>query len=610
MIIWIASYPRSGNALFLSWLFHLHGIYHYSIYEKTSCNLSVGLKPLPCSLHEMHHAKEIFFIKTHELPEDNNSAIYLLRDARDTLISYAHYIQDFELDTNYDQDYEKILETLITQNTFFNGWSKHILTWTQRKDPTLILRFEYLIQHSQPQEIIKHIFNVFDLGQLPDLPNSKLPVFQELHLVNPKYYRSGTSGQWKAEMSQELQDLCWKHHGYALSKMGYSRHHVFLSIGLEFFDILSSQSNTQTPIPEPKPISEPELISTLISELRAKEATIQNQLFFLKLSPAYWITIHLTPFLKRILGKRIVIAVRRRKNYLSLEPQFKPRPLQLPPSYFHFDYSEHAIEHPRISIVTPSYNQAQYISQTIESILNQGYPNLEYVIQDAASTDGTLEIIQSHAERITHIQSEPDFGQAHGINLGFQKTTGKIMAWLNADDLLLPGSLNYVAQFFHEHPDVDVVYSHRILINEQGDEIGRWILPPHDDEMLSWADYIPQETLFWRRKVWDEVGGHLDQSYQFAMDWELLLRFRAAGAKFARLPRFLGAFRVHAQQKTQAAYSIGEQEMKRLRWILHGDSISQFQVDQKIKKYLKRASCYRVLQSLNLPENLLNIVFR
>src|SRR5262249_23541680 len=144
----------------------------------------------------------------------------------------------------------------------------------------------------------------------------------------------------------------------------------------------------------------------------------------------------------------------------------------------------------------------------------------------------------------------PDEGQTQAINLGFQHTSGEIMAYLNSDDLLLPGSLAYVAGYMAAHPEVDVVYGHRILIDECDDEVARWVLPRHDDRVLTWANFVPQETLFWRRRIWERVGGTLDASFQFAMDWDLILRFREAGARFVRLPRFLGAFRVHARQKT------------------------------------------------------------
>jgi GT2 family glycosyltransferase len=140
------------------------------------------------------------------------------------------------------------------------------------------------------------------------------------------------------------------------------------------------------------------------------------------------------------------------------------------------------------------------------------------------------------------------------------------MGWLNSDDLLLPGALATVAQYFSEHPNIDVVYGDRLLIDERGMEIGRWLLPGHSDRALLRADYVPQETLFWRRGLWERIGGHLDESFHFAMDWDLLIRFRDVGARFAHIPRFLGAFRVHSDQKTSAQIAeLGLAEMNRIR---------------------------------------------
>jgi len=161
------------------------------------------------------------------------------------------------------------------------------------------------------------------------------------------------------------------------------------------------------------------------------------------------------------------------------------------------------------------------------------------------------------------------------------------MAWLNSDDILLPGTLGYVADYFNRHPEIDVIYGHRILIDENDKQIGRWIVPRHDDKVLSWADYVPQETMFWRRSIWEKAGSQIDESFRFAMDWDLLIRFREAGARFARLPRFLGAFRIHPHQKTSAAISeIGFQEMDRIRERVHGRVPSSLEVRKAVLPYL------------------------
>jgi GT2 family glycosyltransferase len=273
------------------------------------------------------------------------------------------------------------------------------------------------------------------------------------------------------------------------------------------------------------------------------------------------------------------------------------RPLRVPARYHRTPVLP---DPPAISIVTPSYNQGSFIEQTLRSVLDQNYPRLEYVVQDGGSKDGTNEVLARYRDRLHHCASHPDRGQAHAINLGFAHTSGEIMAYLNSDDLLLPGALHAVAQFFRTHPDVDAVYGHRVVIDEFGDETGRWVLPPHDPEMLNWLDCIPQETLFWRRRVWDRVGG-IDESFRFALDWDFLLRMQGAGARFRRLGRFLGAFRVHTQSKTTTVMSsTGDAEIARLRRRVHGRDVTPAEVRAALRGYFRRHVVSNCLYSIGL----------
>lgn len=271
---------------------------------------------------------------------------------------------------------------------------------------------------------------------------------------------------------------------------------------------------------------------------------------------------------------------------LTTRPQYRARPVRLPRDY---DRPPVLDALPRISIVTPSYNQAEFLERTIRSVLDQGYANLEYIVQDGASTDETPQVLARHAHELKHWESVPDRGQAHAINQGFRHASGDILAYLNSDDVLLPGALHYVAAYFASHPEVDVVYGHRVVIDEVDREIGRWVLPRHKDGVLSWADYVPQETLFWRRTIWDKVGAAMDESFQFALDWDLLLRFRDAGANMVRLPRFLGAFRVHPAQKTVSEMAThGAQEMHRLRQRCHGRKVSYPEIARNLAGFIGR----------------------
>jgi glycosyltransferase involved in cell wall biosynthesis len=244
---------------------------------------------------------------------------------------------------------------------------------------------------------------------------------------------------------------------------------------------------------------------------------------------------------------------------------------------------------PQVGIVTPSYNQELYVESTMLSVLNQNYPKLSYVVQDGGSTDASPTIIARHKGKLTHYESIKDRGQADAIGKGFKHLAhlgdSDVMAWLNSDDFINPRALRYVAEYFATHPDVDVVYGHRLIIDEHDQEIGRWVLPPHDPHTLEWIDYVPQETLFWRKRAWDLAGG-IDPDFQFALDWDLLLRFQAVGAKIVRLPYFLGSFRVHAHQKTsQHIHSIGSDEMTKIRTRVHPRGIDP----EKIHHYARKA---------------------
>jgi glycosyltransferase involved in cell wall biosynthesis len=262
--------------------------------------------------------------------------------------------------------------------------------------------------------------------------------------------------------------------------------------------------------------------------------------------------------------------------------QYPPRAIALP------DLSQRLppAELLPIAIVTPVLNQADFIRAAIDSVLGQGYARLAYFVQDGGSTDGTIDILQSYGRSLDWV-SEPDSGQADAINRGFARVSGEIMAWLNGDDLLLPGSLAYVARFFQANPEIDLAYGHRIYIDIHGRETGRCILPTHDAKTIKFADFIPQETLFWRRRVWNALAP-IDISFNCAMDWEFILRAHTSGFTFRRLPCFLGCFRVHPAQKTVASRATSLDEMDRLRRRSFGRQVSTEEVHRGLEMYLLR----------------------
>ncbi len=243
--------------------------------------------------------------------------------------------------------------------------------------------------------------------------------------------------------------------------------------------------------------------------------------------------------------------------------QYPPRPIRTEV----LDPGDFTGRYPSMSIVTPTFNQGRFIERTVRSVMDQAYPSLRYALYDGASQDETVAVLTELAKEYTlQWKSEPDKGQADAINKAFSMVDGEIMAWLNSDDLLMPRALLHIGSFFDQNPDVDVIYGHRILINENDEEIGRWVTPPYHSDALTYFDYVPQETLFWRRSLWEKTGGKLNVDFHFALDWDLLQRFREAGAKIVRLPRFLGCFRVHPEQKTSAKMAdLGKTEMSWLR---------------------------------------------
>lgn len=221
------------------------------------------------------------------------------------------------------------------------------------------------------------------------------------------------------------------------------------------------------------------------------------------------------------------------------------------------------MKRPRISIVTPSYHHAPYIEWTVRSVLAQRYADLEYIVMDGGSTDQTCAILAPYRQHFAHFVSAKDGGQADAIARGFERSTGDIMGYLNSDDMLAPDALHYVADYFHAHPHVDALYSHRCIVTAQNRVAGYWILPEHNNELIQRCDLIPQETCFWRRRLYERAGS-IDASYRFAMDYDLFVRFMKHGV-MVRVPRVLGAFRVHDESKTiRLLATLGEEEKRRV----------------------------------------------
>ncbi len=226
-------------------------------------------------------------------------------------------------------------------------------------------------------------------------------------------------------------------------------------------------------------------------------------------------------------------------------------------------------EWPRLSIVTPSYNQGKFIEATIRSVLLQGYPNLEYIIIDGGSTDNSVEIIKRYEKYLFYWHSKKDRGQADAINQGLEKSSGDILGWINSDDVYVKRTFHKIVKAFNFNKEYIVVHGNRILINEIGEVTGWMYLPPFDPEMLLFN--VCSETAFWQRSAMTQAG-LLNASLQFAIDLEFFGRLYKYG-KFLKLSDYLGYFRCYSENKSSTMADIGQEEAVREWKRLFGSEI-------------------------------------
>lgn len=209
---------------------------------------------------------------------------------------------------------------------------------------------------------------------------------------------------------------------------------------------------------------------------------------------------------------------------------------------------------PKISIITPSYNQGQFIEETILSVLNQAYPNLEYIIMDGGSSDNSVNIIRKYEDRLAYWVSEPDKGQSDAINKGFRMATGDILAWINSDDCYAPNAFEIIVDFFEKHKGIGCVYGDIIDIDPNGKILNKKKSICYDYKMLLYsARSIPQPTSFFRKKVIENIG-YLDTTLHYQMDFEFFIRMGNCGIKFDNIPKVLALFRLHPDAKNVSQY--------------------------------------------------------
>lgn len=220
-------------------------------------------------------------------------------------------------------------------------------------------------------------------------------------------------------------------------------------------------------------------------------------------------------------------------------------------------------ELPLVTVVTPSFNQARFIRATIESVLSQDYPNLEYIIVDGGSTDGTRGVVAPYSDRLTII-SEKDRGQAEAINKGLRMARGSIVAYLNSDDLFLPGAVSAAVSALGENPELGAVYGEGYRIDADGNVIARFEVTESYNlwRLVNVSDYILQQTVFWRRDVFDTIG-FFDQDLHYGLDWEILIR---TGKRYVMgyVPQFMGCLREYPEAKTAAGGAARFKEIVRI----------------------------------------------
>lgn len=203
---------------------------------------------------------------------------------------------------------------------------------------------------------------------------------------------------------------------------------------------------------------------------------------------------------------------------------------------------------PKISIVTPSFNQGEFIEDAILSVLNQDYPNFEHIIIDNCSMDGTLDILKKYP----HLKwiSEPDEGQSDALNKGFKMATGDIIGWLNADDYFLPEAFTTVANYVLRYPDYEVFYGSFYFVDKDGKYIKGMHSIPFSRLMAVYNFCYPSSGVFFRRSIFDR-GLFLREDFHYIMDIEFYVRLHKTGVKFKNVPEFLSCFRWHEANKSK-----------------------------------------------------------
>ena len=216
---------------------------------------------------------------------------------------------------------------------------------------------------------------------------------------------------------------------------------------------------------------------------------------------------------------------------------------------------------PKISIVTPSFNQGEFLEETICSVLDQNYSNLEYIVIDGGSTDQSVEIIRKYEPYLACWESEKDRGQVHAINKGLARTTGEVFAYINSDDVYLPGAFATVAGHFTEHPEAEWICGDTKMFGEgHATEVINAVVPKSAAHCLSWAYKAPQPGHFWKREL---LGHGFDEAWRYDFDHDLYVRLLLAHHRCEHIPALFAGYRLHATSKTVAEQNGFDEEFDR-----------------------------------------------
>jgi glycosyltransferase involved in cell wall biosynthesis len=264
---------------------------------------------------------------------------------------------------------------------------------------------------------------------------------------------------------------------------------------------------------------------------------------------------------------------------------------------------------PRITVVTPSNNQGQFLEETIRSVVSQEYPDLEYIVIDGKSSDNSVQIIRKYETFISYWISEQDSGQPAAVNKGMARSTGDILGWVNSDDLLLPRALERTA-LARMNPEVKITCGFREVIDSASRIIRHCVHPRPNNEDLKRICYLAQETVFWNREVWEKAGP-LGVKWRYALDFDLWQKFMAAGYQFHLIPFFLGCFRVHPQHKGITMNDVRTQELEEIYKTYLGREVSERVLDREIQyskrmRLIKRLARTRVFHQPWLADRLVD----